>query len=240
MKTKKILKSFFRATALMLALVIVFVACVPSQSLAADLSTQENNQIIAGNKNTNSTTVTNVTYELDPADDFIHTNIDKESTAAQPTIVPVLPWVGMGIGQFLGWLAAGAAAGITIYKFGTEVVRVADFAKELSKNNKQDKPKYFKVKFDKDDLYVLAPIPDEEVVAYMLKGSSYDVWTPNMSDAKALAAKFGNVVGPENHYNTGYNDTKYFYHYHGKITATQYRTGHIFYGTSYRLGITKR
>ncbi len=220
--------SFFKVTALVLALMILFTTCSPSYSMASGSNS---------NENVHNTTVTDNTYGLDSTEEF---DPGIETGKVQPTIVPVLPWVGMGIGQFLGWLAAGTAAGITIYKFGAEVVRVADFAKELSKNNKQDKPKYFKVKFDKEDLYVLAPIPDNEVVAYMLNGSSYDVWTPNMNDAKALAAKFGNVVGPENHYNTGYNDTKFFYHYHGKITATQYRTGHIFYGTSYRLGINRR
>jgi len=240
MKYTKKLQSFFKVTALALALIILFTTCTPSYSLASNLPEQPGSTSLVTNENLDAKTVTDVTYQLDNTGDFINTNIERDHNTVEPTILPALPWIGMGVGQLLGWLAAGAAASITIYKFGVEVARVADFAKELSKNNRQDKPKYFKVKFDKEDLYVLSPIPDSDVVAYLLKGSSYDVWTPNMSDAKALATKFGNVIGPENHYNTGYNDTKYFYHYHGKVTATQYRTGHIFYGTSYRLGITRR
>lgn len=46
-------------------------------------------------------------------------------------------------------------------------------------------------------------------------------------------------TGPESHRAKGYNETYYYYHYHGgKDTSRQ--IGHIFYGTAGSLGLQKR
>ncbi|GBF76673.1 hypothetical protein PA598K_05157 [Paenibacillus sp. 598K] len=95
---------------------------------------------------------------------------------------------------------------------------------------------------DTNGLYVHAPLTEQGAVDYLLASTQNEVWTPNEKDAKALAMRIGQgrFRGPENHYRTGFNDTRYFYHYHGGDDRTFYQTGHIFYGTSSHLGLNKR
>lgn len=236
---KATIKSIFRITALSLALFVLFTSVLQPYSVSAQAeqqasATQElmenisNAPTLEVNENANF-------HEINVGDLEFQGELDLNESK-----LVWVPWAGLAIGEVITWLtglAAGAIAVHTIYKFGQDVVAVADFAAELSKSKQKDKPKYFAAKTDKTGLYILRPLQESEVVLY-ISNSSNEVWTAYPSDARSLASKFKSVAGPENHFDTGYNDTPYYYHFHGVIGKV--RTGHIFYGTSSRLGLHKR
>ncbi|WP_405158493.1 hypothetical protein [Paenibacillus sp. FSL H8-0283] len=172
---------------------------------------------------------------------------EDTSPEASMFVLPIV-WAGMGIGQLLGWLAGGTAAVVTIVKFGENVARVADFAAELRKSKQKDKPRYYKAKIDKQGMYIFKGLTDEEALKHLKDSSSNDVWTPLETDAKSLALKYAvSIVGvgsikiteKESHHLTGYNDTRYYLHYHGEKIGIK-RSGHIFYDSTGRMGVNPR
>jgi hypothetical protein len=239
-----------RITTLTLAFLIFFVASAQTYSLAAGADSLNSVQEASTNKDENSSQEVTIEESQnsgeDVSNDETHTTVNvgeleemgDEISPETSLIVPVLPWIGMGIGELLAWLGGGAAAGLAIYKFGQEVVAVRDFVQELSKNNNRDKPVYYKAKTDKSGLYILGTLKDKNAAKTYVTNSNNEVWASSYNDASALARSFGSATRLENHYDTGYSDTKYYNHFHG-ITGNK-RSGHIFYGADYVWGANRR
>jgi hypothetical protein len=270
---KASIKSFFRTTAMTLAFLIFIVTGAQSYSLAAGAETlQTDQEAVINTVESNIPEPTNdenpnINEEEAPSEEILNNeeethsdenyhnvnigdlNIIGEDTSPETSMfaLPVI-WAGMGIGKLVLWLAGGAATIVTVVKFGEEVVRVADFAKELSKSKQKDKPKYFKAKTDKEGMYIFNGLTESDAIQHLKKSSSNEIWTPLEADAKSLALKVATsfvgigsvkVIGPESHHGTGYNDTRYYLHYHGEKVGV-FRTGHIFYDTVGRLGTNRR
>ncbi|UPK46615.1 hypothetical protein [Paenibacillus pabuli] len=196
-------------------------------------------------RNTEETATDENYHTLDVGD--LETMGEDNSPEASMFVLPIV-WAGMGIGQLLGWLAGGTAAVVTIVKFGENVARVADFAAELRKSKQKDKPRYYKAKIDKQGMYIFKGLTDEEALKHLKDSSSNDVWTPLETDAKSLALKYAvSIVGvgsikiteKESHHLTGFNDTRYYLHYHGEKIGIK-RSGHIFYDSTGRMGVNPR
>lgn len=87
-------------------------------------------------------------------------------------------------------------------------------------------------------MYVGKPLTDQEAYDYLKISPFNEIWTPDYNSGRIIAAKFGTVDGPKIHNDTGYNDTRYWWHFHGE--SKTFRTGHIFYGTASQLGKNPR
>lgn len=136
---KTSIKSILRITTLTLAFLIFFVASAQTYSLAAGADSLNSVQEASTNKDENSSQEVTIEESQnsgeDVSNDETHTTVNvgeleemgDEISPETSLIVPVLPWIGMGIGELLAWLGGGAAAGLAIYKFGQEVVAVRDF-----------------------------------------------------------------------------------------------------------------
>ncbi|ETT44738.1 hypothetical protein [Paenibacillus sp. FSL H7-689] len=262
MLKKTSIKSLYRITALTMAFLIFAVTGAQSYSLAAGAETLQRDQeaVTSSVENTNPGTITDETtfntnqpqtddqsqsqnnVEETPSNENYHNVnigdfdiIGEDFPIEESKAVWVLPWVGWEIGKVIVWLAAGAAVGVTVVE---GFVEAQAFVKELSKSKQQNKPKYYRVKFNKTHMYVGKPMTDQEAYDYLAKTPFNDIWTPDYNSARIIAAKFGTVDGPKAHNDTGYNDTRYWYHFHG--VSPTYRTGHIFYGTGSLLGLRKR
>ncbi|WCF06310.1 hypothetical protein NDS46_18335 [Paenibacillus thiaminolyticus] len=148
--------------------------------------------------------------------------------------LPALPWIGMGIADLIGWLAAGAATVAIIHEAGQTWAKVNDVSKELTSSKKEDKPKFFVAKTvegGKTPLYIGRPLQEGEAETYLKESIHNNVWAPYQNDAKNLAMRVGqgHYTGPEIHWETGKKGTMYYWHYHGGKESNRV-TGHIFYG----------
>ncbi|WP_434752474.1 hypothetical protein [Paenibacillus amylolyticus] len=265
MLKKTSIKSLFRITALTMAFLIFAVTGAQSYSLAAGAETlQRDQEAVNSTVESNSPEPTNNETpniieeapndetlnndeETSLDDNFQNVNVgDLEIVAddnptVSPMALPLVVWAGMGIGQLLGWLAGGTAAVVTIVKFGENVVRVADFAAELRKSKEKEKPKYFTIFKDKQQIYIRKPLTEREAISFLKKSPNNEIWAPEHNDARGIALKIaiewvgGEVIGPENHFKKGTNDEKYYWHFHAKKGNTL-RTGHIFYGVATQTG----
>lgn len=260
---KATIKSFLRITSATLAFIILFATSVQSYSLAAEIDHQTITQEISEDVTSNNSDepvivepqeekpenllpeeiIQEQDTEVTPADENFHEvnlediEVQSEEELVTTQVVFAAPWVGMGIGQLLGWLAGGTAAAVVVYKFAEDAVEVRQFARELSRSREREKPKYFLAYKDSMNLYVGKPLTESEAVNSLNMSSRLEIWTANYSDAQYIAKKIGKSSGHENHYYSGWNDTRYFDHVHGERGG--YRTGHIFFGTNGRWGLNR-
>ncbi|WP_433744938.1 hypothetical protein [Paenibacillus amylolyticus] len=262
---KASLKSFFRITALTMAFLLFAVTGAQSYSLAAGVEKLQNDQETVTSTENNIVPETvpdessNITEdartdnesqsqsnvaETPSKENYHNVNIGdfdiigKDVPLEESKVAWVLPWVGWEIGKVLVWLAAGAAVGVAVID---GFVEAKAFVSELTKSKQKDKPKYYTVKYDKNYMYVGSPLTDQQALDRVTSPFG-EVWTPNYNDARTLASKHasgGKIVGPENHYKTNYNDTRYFWHFHGQ-KPNGVRSGHIFYGTESQMGAIKK
>ncbi|WP_339177617.1 hypothetical protein MHB43_21060 [Paenibacillus sp. FSL H8-0317] len=259
---KASLKSFFRITALTMAFLLFAVTGAQSYSLAAGVEKLQSDQEVVTSTEDNIVPETvadessNITEDARTTDDesqsqsnvaespsnenYHNVNIGdfdiigEDVPLEESKVAWVLPWVGWEIGKVIVWLAAGAAVGVTVIE---GFVEAKAFVSELTKSKQKDKPKYYRVKYDKLNLYVGAPLTDDQ--AFSIISSPYgEVWTPSYNDGRILAAKFAGKNGKiisENHSKKNYNDTRYFWHFHGE-KSNGVRSGHIFQGTEGQMG----
>lgn len=123
--------------------------------------------------------------DLQAAEQEVHYSYDRSTNDESPKrtkrIVPALPWIGMGIGELITWLTAGAAVAVITYEAG-EWASVFDVSKELDASKKKDKPKFFVAKTiygNKTPLQIGKPLGEGEAEAYLKASIHNDVWTPN-------------------------------------------------------------
>ncbi|MFW5435323.1 hypothetical protein [Paenibacillus apiarius] len=226
-------KSFFQSlicnTAMVVAFLVFFLTATHTYALNTQADLQFNHS------------------QIELRDDYSsRTNISEHPDSHgndSMFVVPALPWIGWGIGQLIGWLTAGAAVTIvTIELAGETYAFVNEMAEAISKSKKEDKPRFYVAKSrngNKEPLLVGKPLGEGEAELWLKASIHNEVWAVSDKDAKGLAMRVGQgkFVGPENHWQTGYNDTRYYYHYHG---GSRGDTGHIFYGTNNFLGKNKR
>lgn len=160
MLKKTSIKALFRITALTMAFLIFAVTGAQSYSLAAGAETLQRDQetvssTVEGNSHepTNNETpniteealndeTLNSDEETSLDESFHNVNVGdleimgEDTSFITPMAHPIV-WAGMGIGQLLGWLAGGAAAIVTITKFGVEVVEAANFLSEYNKSKRK-------------------------------------------------------------------------------------------------------
>ncbi|MCE5168194.1 hypothetical protein LQV63_02510 [Paenibacillus profundus] len=228
MRKKSFFQSLIRKTAMVAAFLIFFLTATHTYALNAQADLQFNHsQIELKDDNSSRTDISD--YPDSHGNDSMF-------------VVPALPWIGWGIGQLIGWLTAGAAVTIvTIELAGETYAFVNEMAEAISKSKKEDKPRFYVAKSrngNKEPLLIGKPLGEGEAELWLKASIHNEVWAVSDKDAKGLAMRVGQgkFVGPENHWQTGTNDTLYYDHYHSGDDYSTYRTSYIFYGTNSFLG----